>query len=261
MSDERLKIWLRFCSTILISGGVAALSLWINSQFQQKELELAENENKARLTLDKNEKDAAIREKRLNLEQNYVTTFLERATEENVENRFRFTRYLSTLTLDPELKAGWSVLFADAEKERAEAKKRLEELEGQTTEEALAEAAILQRELQASRNSSVNVRIISTELSMIQKNAPCPEDTEMVISASETPYLKADYIKWTDFRKDFEIIKSKYGTVFYSIARWCRTQDNKALGDAVIVGPTGAVLANIPVKDLDKPRVFVPMSK
>ena len=186
----------------------------------------------------KNEKDAEIRAIRLKLEQNYVTTFLERATEENVENRYRFTRYLSALTLDPDLKEGWAVLFTDAEKERNEKKARLEALRGQTDEEAKEEVARLRRELDATKTIFNFIEVVPTSLSAIQEAAPCPENSEPVISALE---MYKDVGLQTS--KKFLGLGIGFGFTSlnrtYNIARFCRTEDNEILGDVIVFAATG----------------------
>lgn len=253
MADQnsRLELWLKFLRPIIISGvfgSATAIAVpLINAQVQNKELEIAKNQKESELDMAKNEKDAEIRAKRLELEQKYVTTFLERATEENVENRFRFTRYLSALTLDPELKEGWAVLFRDAEKERSEKTKRLKELSGQTDEKAKKEIARLQIELEVTRNRPSLFQVISVPLSAIQENEPCPKNTKTILSAFESREF-GESESSTDSFKSVGIWGKFANLKFYNIGRWCLTEDDKAVGDVVTFGATGKVISKYPAE-------------
>ncbi|MCH7888873.1 MAG: hypothetical protein IIA00_06300 [Proteobacteria bacterium] len=261
--NARLKLWLQFWRIVFISGVVGAFAIfvppWINARIQDKELDitkeqkgaelaLARNKSDAELAMAKSVKEAEILEKRMALEQNYVTTFLERATEENVENRYRFTRYLSALTRDPELKAGWAILFSDAEKERSEKKQRLEELEGKTDEKAKAEIATLQSELEATRRRRYEISIVPTSLLEMQKNAPCPENSKPRISAIEfeTPDLAYDEDTGGSSIKTLSRFTRPLGTRTFNIVRWCITGNDEIVGNVVAFGPAGEALLLLP---------------
>ena len=274
--NERLKLWLNFWRVIIVSGVLGTIAVlvppWINAQIQDKQLEIDKNQKNAELEMAQSENEAEIRAKRLELEQNYVTTFLERATEENVENRFRFTRYLSALTLDKDLKAGWKILFTDAEQERSAKQQRLEALRGQTDEEAKAEIARLQKELEATKRRRDHVSMVPTSLAKIQENAPCPENSEPIVSAIESDWshfgVKAYFVKsgvlnvdpgqWNSPPSESKWFSFPFSARVFNIIRLCVTEDRKLVGDVVRFGPTGDVLNRFPTDLLAELGISLP---
>jgi hypothetical protein len=193
ISDERLKIWLNFWKVVLVSGVVAMVAIiappLINSQIQQKELAIKENEQRMQLEMAKNKADAEVRQAIVNQETKYVDTFFERATTENLETRFRYTQYFSALTRDPDYRKGWDVLLAAVKEERKIIQDRLLKAEedaakksGSELQALLAEITRLKRDLDSRVRNAVSYTSTTMRYRDIAEKAPCPADTEAVIS-------------------------------------------------------------------------------
>jgi hypothetical protein len=193
ITDERLQIWLNFWKVVLVSGVVAMVAIvappLINSQIQQKELAIKENEQKMQLEMARNKADAEVRQAIVNQETKYVDTFFERATTENLETRFRYTQYFSALTRDAEYKKGWDVLLAAVREERKIVQDRLLKAEqdasktsGSELHALQAEIARLKRDLDARARNTPSYTPTTMRYRDIAEKAPCPADTEAVIS-------------------------------------------------------------------------------
>lgn len=133
ITDDRLKIWLGFWQTIVISGAVAIVltvaPALISSQIQNRELEIKSREEATRLEIATNKSnsdiaieqarlDSELKEKLIDQEIEYVMKFLDKATSQNPEERYRLTFTLHSLTLDPNYKEGWGILLTEAKRER-----------------------------------------------------------------------------------------------------------------------------------------------
>lgn len=260
--NERLKLWLGFWRVVIVSGIVGAIGIivppWINAEIQSKELGIAKTQKDFELEIVKNEKEAEILAKRLDLEQKYVSTFLERATEENVENRYRFTRYLSALTLDPSLKIGWTELFNDANEERTDKKNRLKELEGKETKEAKAEISRLQRELDAKSDQRDLVFVETVDLSKLNDGTECPAGATARISAIEKlsqgapteqlAHQEAGESNWSSRVRDF--ISKVFGGRRYNLISVCISDSGQFVGHGTVFRPDGEIDRRISSKDL-----------
>ncbi len=200
ISDDRLKIWLDFCKFIFVSGIIAAVIAiappLINSQIQDKELKIKEAEQQAKLKIAKEKNEADIQTKVIEQETQYVKSFIDKATEENIENRYRFTHYISSLTRDPVYREGWRSLFVAVERERKAVQEKLVQAEkaalgksGAELNNAQSEVARLKSELQTKSRSPGPARPAIVSYGAISSNAPCPENTQMIISAFESDSL------------------------------------------------------------------------
>jgi hypothetical protein len=138
----------------------------------------------------KDKSDADIRQSIISQETRYVDTFFERATTENVETRYRYTQYFSALTRDPEYKKGWDILLTAVQKERilkqqelANAQADAAKKTGDDLQIAQIQIARIMRELEASTKGPPSFLPTSVNYSDIAAKAPCPPNTEMVVSA------------------------------------------------------------------------------
>ena len=111
MTDERLKLWLNFwkfiLSSVVISGGIAIATTVITAKEKSTQLEIQVNQQ----------------------EQEYLTSFLEKAMDDNLEKRRRFAQYFAALTTPGPFKDGWTKYLEAVEEEVDKTAKRVDELE------------------------------------------------------------------------------------------------------------------------------------
>ncbi len=193
-SIQRLKLWLNFWKHLIVGGAVALAIVvapaYINSQIQNRELRVKEKEQDIKLAIAKDKSDAEIRAKIGDQERLYVNSYIQRGTDLNTENRYRFTRYFSVLTKDPDYKAGWTKLFEDASDERDAKKEELRQAElnakGKTGEElnaANAEIESLKEELASKTSTSHTIHHFLIDYQAIDDKAPCADSTTPKISS------------------------------------------------------------------------------
>ena len=143
MGDDRLRLWLSFwkwfLSSIVITGGIGVTTTVLDAKSQSTELQI----------------------KVINQEKEYLTSFLERALDENLEKRYRFAQYFSALTQTPSYKAGWEKYLSGIEYEIEETKQKvasiqatLEGISGEELESAKAEIEELKAQVAARRGGS-----------------------------------------------------------------------------------------------------------
>ena len=195
---EDLKAVLDFAKTVIVTGicgsVIAIAPVWINSQIQKKDLKIKENENTVSLAIAKNRTEAEIRTKIITQEMEYVRAFLDKGTEANIENRYRFTQYLASLTQDKDYKQGWLALFAAADTERKAATADLTRQEeekanksGEELKNAETEIARLKRELSTRQPMSQQILPITFQYSTMIEKAPCPADSQVELTVLERP--------------------------------------------------------------------------
>ena len=89
MTEDRLKIWLGFwkwlVSAVVITGGIAWATIIINAKHKDTELEIQKNREEA----------------------TYLSSFLERALDDNLEKRYRFAQYFAHVSTPGGYKDGW----------------------------------------------------------------------------------------------------------------------------------------------------------
>lgn len=192
MTDERLKLWLGFwkflLSSVVISGGIAIATTIMTAREKATQLEIQVNKQ----------------------EQEYLTSFLEKAMDDNLEKRRRFAQYFAALTTPGPFKEGWIKYLEGVEKEVSRTEKRVDELErnlggkkGAALDQAKQELAELRAELRAKRIRDKSRPMILKQVpfdKVISEAIECPEDATKYIwsehvsgSRTRTPGFPDDY--------------------------------------------------------------------
>ena len=91
MTDERLTIWMGFVKFLLGTFAIGLATLLINSEIQEREVELKEME--------------------------MIGNFVEYATSEEIDKRLRFAHYFSIVTRSDDRKTGWESYFKSIQDE------------------------------------------------------------------------------------------------------------------------------------------------
>lgn len=139
-SKTKLQLWLSFLKFVLGTVIVGILTVVLNNQIQNTELNIKAEDQ----------------------EQNYVSQFLEQAMEENIEKRDRFALYFAKV-----LQGKWRCYYGKVHEEFLLQKDKLEK-----TEDKLKTAEVLNEELKiqlkAAINSKDEAKIISVQSQLIQ---------------------------------------------------------------------------------------------
>ncbi len=218
MTDDRLKMWLSFwkwlISTIVITGGLAWASTIINAKHKDTELRIKINQE----------------------EKEYLTSFLERAMDDNLEKRYRFAQYFAHVTSSNEYRQGWSNYFAAIEKEVNSAIAEKSKLESELEEKSGRELAIaenrineLERELSVNRmeyNSPIETQSLNIPAKLFNYKLECPENTSAAVWGDSIRISKIPEIP--------RGIYIKYG---------CKTAEGISRGPYVAWYPTGQVIS------------------
>ena len=191
MTEERLSLWLSFwkfiLSSVVISGGIAIATTIITAKEKAIQMEIQVNKQ----------------------EQDYLTRFLERAMDDNLEKRHRFAQYFSALTTPGPFKEGWLRYLEIVDAEVAATNKRVDELErsmgekqGAELERASQELSGLRAELRASQARERSRPMILEDVAfdkIISSNLKCPQEakkhvwSERVWGGAVTPDFPDDY--------------------------------------------------------------------
>ena len=168
MTDERLRIWLGFwkwfLSTIVVTGGIAWATTIINAKQKDTELRIKINQE----------------------EKAYLTSFLERAMDDNLEKRFRFAQYFASVTTSDDYKKGWQDYLTAVEAELQRVKAEKEELESQLSgktglelEQVASRIRALEGELSISnflsRGEPLQVHPLKAMEALLSYELVCPE--------------------------------------------------------------------------------------
>ena len=218
MTDERLKIWLGFwkwlISSVVITGGIAWATTIINAKHKDTELAIKVNQE----------------------EKEYLTSFLERALDDNLEKRHRFAQYFANVTSSNEYKQGWKNYLNSIEKELEEVKAEKESLiaglsnkSGEELRQAKLRIADLEKELV--RSISIKSRQLKTHQidsleTITSYKLACPENStprvwSEIVSSEPTP----------DFPKRA-----------YYITYGCRDDNGNGVGPFVSWYPNGQLI-------------------
>ena len=141
MTDDRLKSWLGFwkwlISSVVVTGGISLTTIIIDAKNRSTELQIQINQE----------------------EKEYLTRFLDRAMDDNLEKRLRFAQYFAHVSTTNEYKEGWKAYYSllnDEYKkwddEKQDLVDRLPDIKGkEALERAKSRITFLQRELISSR--------------------------------------------------------------------------------------------------------------
>ena len=132
-------------------------------------------------------KDTELKIKINKEEKDYLTSFLERALDDNLEKRYRFAQYFAHVTASDEYKEGWTK-YLEAIKEEVEKlkkeKRELEETIGRSdTDEAesakarkrLAELENELRTMRRDRTSKITYHALNSFQAMLDQDITCPD--------------------------------------------------------------------------------------
>ncbi|MCI5194353.1 MAG: hypothetical protein D3915_14705 [Candidatus Electrothrix sp. AU1_5] len=132
MTDERLKIWLNFCKWLVVTAGISWATVMINAKFKSTELEIKINQE----------------------ERTYLTSFLERALDDNLEKRKRFAQYFACVTTSEKYQRGWENYLKtinqeinDIKKEKNKLLKEMSDKSGEELEATRKKIGLLESEL------------------------------------------------------------------------------------------------------------------
>ena len=137
-------------------AGTAAVGITatlVNFKIQETELALEEEKTKRQLQLEERKFEASDIDAKRVQEQNYLEQFLNQALHNNLQRRIDFAHYVSSVTLNKEMKVLWENYHGDLEAEltgsRADLKEKIAELERKlaSAEEDTESVALLQREV------------------------------------------------------------------------------------------------------------------
>ena len=94
---EKLRLKYNFWKFVLGSVVVVVISLVLNHQIKTRELEITQRQN----------------------DQNFLTEFIDRGLDDNLEKRIRFAQYFASLTLSKEQRDLWDEYYKDLKTEEA----------------------------------------------------------------------------------------------------------------------------------------------
>ena len=129
MTDERLKLWLSFIKFVLGSFVIGLIALVIKASFQEREIEIKE--------------------------QQQIGKFLDHALQQDIGVRRRFAQYFSKVTRSTEARSRWEEYYEVLNieyKETIEEKRRLEAIAVQNNI-SKTEKELLEQQIQELRNA------------------------------------------------------------------------------------------------------------
>lgn len=191
MTDERLKLWLNFLkwvlSSVVITGGIGIATVVLDAKRQETELQIKVNEQ----------------------EKNYLTSFLERALDDNLEKRHRFAQYFAALTQSDTYKKGWENYLDKIKVELAKTRSKLEAIEGtlqeksgEDLERAQDEIAELRAQLKTRASlytSTPDIKLFAPLKSISDHDLKCPAGNKRAVWSENIAiyplrgYWDADY--------------------------------------------------------------------
>ena len=149
MTDERLKIWLGFWRWLVVTAGISWATVMINAKYKSTELEIKINQE----------------------EKKYLTSFLEKALDNNLEKRRRFAQYFACVTTSEKYKRGWNNYLKainqeinNVEKEKNKLLQEIPDKSGEELERAREKIERLESELLRSPQQKSPCEIIQDSL-------------------------------------------------------------------------------------------------
>lgn len=140
-SLEKLKIWLGFAKTVIISGAVAIIIVVLNNKITTLQLELEDRRAQQELEIEAQQTKRELDLQRLEIENGYLAQFVQEALGENLERRKRFAQYFAFLTAEDAARARWLSYLDQVQGEIGETSEVLS-LRIAELEDALAEAEV-----------------------------------------------------------------------------------------------------------------------
>ena len=218
MSEERLKTWLGFwkwlVSALFITGGIAWATIIINAKHKDTELVIQKNIEEAK----------------------YLSSFLDRALDDNLEKRYRFAQYFAHVSSPGGYKDGWDSYFLaikqevnKLEDEKQKLEDSLSDRTGRDLELAKRRISILERELA----SSYSVRRLPNETQPLyntdnihEYDLVCPDNSRKGIWGQRVKIAELPEFPPQD-------LYIMYG---------CHDEDGKKVGPFVAWYPDGQIL-------------------
>ena len=188
MTDARLKLWIDFwkwfLSAIVVTGGIGITTALVSKKEKETQLELS-----------------ILKE-----EKAYLTSFLDRALDNNLEQRRRFAQYFAALTITDSFRRGWKEYLTAIDEEVKQTRQQVDDItkslpqkQGEELLEAKREIANLRTQIVISRGIGRSANASPVALDQLMATTSCPEKATQIVwvepvQLSSSDWQNRDYI-------------------------------------------------------------------